>query len=173
MEAAAGQAESTNLRPQEIEPPFVLAPPPCWPPRVHQEVAPWWVRLRDLVLTLLAWLAYLWILRDPVLASIAWLSPSLAAHLTAVFGEVPNIDVQPYLWVATGLVAWLFLSGMLRRRRLQSKASLDNVAQKLPPEDQFAAAGVPLAQVALVHAARRLCIDHDEQGRIVRVESGH
>jgi poly-beta-1,6-N-acetyl-D-glucosamine biosynthesis protein PgaD len=165
------QPASATARPQDTERPPVLASPPLWPPRIPQTLAPWWIRLRDLLLTLLAWLAYLWILRNPVFACIAWLSPSWGAYLQTVFGKVTNIDIRPYLWIAAGLVAWIVTNGLLRRHRLRQEASPDHAVPALPPEEQFAAAGVPASQVSWWQGARHLHVDHDAQGRIVGATS--
>jgi poly-beta-1,6-N-acetyl-D-glucosamine biosynthesis protein PgaD len=164
--------ESDTVRPlRDAEAPPVPAAPLSWPPRIPASFAPGWIRIRDLVLTLVAWAAYVWILREPVIAGVNWLSPSAGAALKQTFGVTPDIDIRPFLWIAAGLVAWLVVIAMLEKPRLQRQPSPDNVTPALSPDDQFAAAGVPAAQVAVCRGAGRLRVDHDARGRIVRIEA--
>jgi poly-beta-1,6-N-acetyl-D-glucosamine biosynthesis protein PgaD len=163
--------ESETTPPTDGDAPSLFVSPTSWPPRIPASFAPGRIRIRDFVLTLMAWLVYAWILRQPVVALVTWLSPSTGAVLERIFGVTLGIDIRPFLWIAAGLVAWLVSIGVLQKQRLRRQPSLDNVVPALPLEDQFAAAGVPYAQIALLHGSRRLRIDHDEQGRIVRIES--
>ena len=144
----------------------LLAPPTHWPPRIPRTQASWWKRLRDLVLTLLAWLAYLWILREPVIACIGWLSPTLGARLEQVIEVAFTLNLWPYPWIAAGLVTWIALWGVRHRRRLQQQASGDHDVPALLPEAQFATAGVPGSELSVWRGARCLHVQYDTEGRI-------
>jgi poly-beta-1,6-N-acetyl-D-glucosamine biosynthesis protein PgaD len=130
------------------------------------------IRLRDQVLTLLAWAVYLEIMYKPVLGGIAWLGSGLGVrHLLQVVEVEWTIDVRPHLWIALVLVVWIVVIGASRKRHLQRQASPENRVPALSPEEQFASTGVPVSQVSLWQGARRLRVHHDEQGRISRVVS--
>jgi len=162
----------TSLRDDEF--PITPAPPRIWPPRIPRANAPWWMRFRDLVLTLAVWLAYLWILREPIVALIEWLNPGLGAFLGEVVHVEFTVDLWPYFWAATALVAWLALSGLLRRQYLSRQAAPEHDVPVLPPEPHFDAAGVPVSQLPLWRETRCLRVHYDE-GRIksVTVASSH
>ncbi|HSV57260.1 MAG TPA: poly-beta-1,6-N-acetyl-D-glucosamine biosynthesis protein PgaD [Variovorax sp.] len=144
----------------------VLGPPPHWPPRIPRSRAPWWMRARDLVLTIVAWLVFLWILREFVVVAIAWLSPAMGARLKQVVDIGFNVDLRPFLWIAAGLVASLAVIGVLRRHYLRQQPLAENTVQALPPEEQFEAAGVPVSQLAQWQGARCLHVQHGQDGRI-------
>jgi hypothetical protein len=141
------------------------APPRKWPPRIPATQAPRWVRVRDLVLTLAVWLAYLWILREPIVAFIGWLSPRLGVLLSEVVRVEFTVDLWPFFWVAAALVAWLALFGVLRRQYLSRLAGAEHDVPVLPPEAHFEAAGVAVSQLPLWREARCLRV-HYEDGRI-------
>ncbi|MDM0018458.1 poly-beta-1,6-N-acetyl-D-glucosamine biosynthesis protein PgaD [Variovorax saccharolyticus] len=144
-----------------------LAPPSDWPPRILRARTQWWMRLRDLALTLLAWIIYLWFLREPVIAGIAWLSPTAGTYLEQVI-EVPMaVDLRPYLWMAAGLMAWLGLAGLYQGRRLRQQPDSEREVPPLPPDAQFAAAGVTLPEQALWRQARCLRVEYDMHGRVL------
>ena len=145
-----------------------LRPPPDWPPRIRRARTQWWMRLRDLAMTWLAWMTYLWFLREPVIACLAWLSPSAGAYLETWI-EVPlAVDLRPFLWLAAGLMAWLGLAGLSRWRRLRQQPSRDREVAPLLPGEQFAAAGVARPDQPLWREARCLRVQLDTQGRVLR-----
>jgi poly-beta-1,6-N-acetyl-D-glucosamine biosynthesis protein PgaD len=144
----------------------VLGPPAHWPPRIPRSRAPWWMRVRDLVLTIAAWLVYLWILREFLVLGIAWVSPALGARLKQVIDVDFSVDLRPYAWIAAGLVVWLAITGVLRRHYLRQQPSAENTVPMLPPEEQFAAAGVPVSQLQTWRESRCLHVQHGQEGRI-------
>jgi len=123
-------------------------------------------RVRDVLLTILAWLAYVVILRKPIVNIIAWASPSLGESLKEVVGIDYAVDTVPYLWIASGLVLVLVLSGVTRRADLRRVPSTSQDVSPLPPDTQFDAASVPLAQRENWRAARCLHVRHDSDGQI-------
>ncbi|WP_177142769.1 hypothetical protein [Variovorax sp. YR216] len=119
-----------------------------------------------MLLTLLAWLAYVVILRKPIVGFIAWVSPSLGARLEEVIPIDYSVDTTPYLWLATGLVLLLIVNGVRRRGYLRRAPSADHDVPPLSPEAQFESAGVPVAQLGEWRSARCLHVRHGADGRI-------
>ncbi|MDL9997509.1 PgaD family protein [Variovorax sp. J22P240] len=150
------------------EPPVGPAPPQQWPPRIPRTHAPWWMRIRDLVLTIAVWLAYLWILRKPIVIVIGWFSPGLEAFLRKKIDIAFTVDLRPYVWIAAVLVAWLVLSGVLRRRDLSRQVDAEHNVPPLPPEQHFAIAGVLVSKLPVWRESRCLRVHFDE-GRITSV----
>lgn len=137
-----------------------------WPPRIMWTQVPLPTRVRDVLLTILAWLAYVVILRKPIVNIIAWASPSLGASLKEVIGIDYAVDTVPYLWIASGLVLVLVLSGVRRRADLRRVPNASQDVPSLSPGAQFDAAGVPLAQRGSWRDARCLHVRHDRDGQI-------
>jgi len=143
-----------------------LATSLMWPPLILWTHVPLLVRARDLLLTLLAWLVYVVILRKPIVNLITWISPSVGARLEGAIPIDYAVDTTPYLWIASALVLWLVLSGLRRRGDLRRLPSADQNLPPLLPDAQFEAAGVPIAQQGIWRDARCLHVRHDGDGRI-------
>ncbi|MDM0073713.1 poly-beta-1,6-N-acetyl-D-glucosamine biosynthesis protein PgaD [Variovorax sp. J2P1-59] len=152
--------------------PLRLVPPSQWPPRILPAAAPWWMRLRDLVLTLLAWMAFLWLLRGPVVAAVVWLSPSARVYLERWIDVDFAVDLRPYLWVAGGFVVALAFAGVWQRHHLRRQPSADQDVAALQPDAQFAAAGLSASDLSLWREARRLHVLYDGEGRITGASAG-
>ena len=160
--------QKTLARPgDDAAAPPELARPLDWPPRIQRVRTQWWMRVRDLVMTLFAWMAYLWFLREPVIAGVAWLSPSAGTYLGNLIERPLAVDLRPYLWMAAGLMVWLGLAGLSRWRRLRQQPSRDREVPPLLPDEQFAAAGVALPDQPPWREARCLRVQHDSQGRVL------
>lgn len=109
-----------------------------WPPLIDANHVPWWARLRDVLMTLAAWLLLAYLM-SPVLLPL-W------HDLLAVLGlrdvrKLPNLarawsDLRPFLLAAAALMLWLTSFALVRRRLLLTirrspyqPAALDNVEQ--------------------------------------------
>jgi len=157
-----------------------------WPPLIPPARAPWWMRVRDALLTLAAWFVLLWVLRDALLSLLAGVSPEAAERTTdwlehrldPLFGSL--VPVHPrlfwhalgdYLIAAAGFVAWLVVWAWVNRARLQRQppapgsAEAGNAPPSLPVAEEFAAAGLPEDE-ALWKSSRHLHVQFDTDGRI-------
>ncbi|MDM0110308.1 PgaD family protein [Variovorax sp. J22R24] len=124
------------------------------------------MRIRDRMLTIAVWMAYLWILRERIVILVGRFSPELEAYLRKRIDVEFTVNLWPYVWAATGLVVWLVLFGVLRRHVLLGQATPEHEVPALPPEPHFAAAGVPVSQLPVWRTARCLHVVYDTQGRI-------
>lgn len=158
-------------------------------PLIPRSRAPWRLRMRDALLTVVAWLLFALVIRDALLAVLgalapeaapraaAWLQTRLAAWLDLGMsytpGEFRALFVH-YLYAAGAFVAWLVLWGWLNRARLRGRA---------PEHVAAAALATPAALTPAEHAidagldelapewrrARILAVAFDAAGRIVQV----
>ena len=163
---------------------------PRWPPVIPRTRAPWPLRVRDALLTLIAWFLLLWVLRDALLSLVAGVSPEAAArtaawlenrlspmlgHLVPVAPAVFWRELDDFLYAALAFVAWLVMWGWLNREQLQRQPPAlgaphgDNVSPSpLATSEQFATNGAqPLA--SLWQQARRLRVQCDDFGRVLHV----
>jgi poly-beta-1,6-N-acetyl-D-glucosamine biosynthesis protein PgaD len=103
---------------------------------------PTWMRVRDVVLTLIAWVVLGWLLRDALYLAYDYLRPPLF-ELTARHPElIPGLErLSIFLAIAVGLVACLVLLTLGTHRRLRT-AVLSLQPPSLSVAEQAARAGV-------------------------------
>lgn len=170
-------------------------PTPAWPPLIPRTRAPWWLRFRDICLTLVAWFILLWVLRDALLSLVAGVSPEAAARtstwiehrLSPMLGELvpvaPHVfwrELSGFVYAALAFVAWLAVWGWLNREQLKrqppasapSSGNADDPAPAaLSTAAQFAAAGVQQDPTVWQHGGR-LRVAFDGAGRVMQVRAG-
>jgi hypothetical protein len=142
-----------------------------WPPLIHGSEVPVWVRVRDVVLTLLAWALMGWVLRAGLELTLDYLSPP-RFEFTQL--SPPNLlelaaRLSGFLYFIGGLFGWLVFWAVARGRRLRLHAP---VAQ--PPGLALAAQaadfGLSADAVAAWRDARVLVVHCDGHGRIADAE---
>lgn len=98
--------------------------PTDWPPLIHGTDVPVWVRVRDVVLTLMAWAAMAWVLREGLELTIDYLSPPRFEFTNF---SPPNLlelaaRLAGFLYFIGALFAWLIFWAIARGRRLRMNA---------------------------------------------------
>jgi poly-beta-1,6-N-acetyl-D-glucosamine biosynthesis protein PgaD len=97
---------------------------PAWPPLIRAESIPAWIRVRDFVLTLGAWILLAWWTRGALLLIADWLSPPLfvlSSHAPPDWSRI-WLTLAPFFAIAALLAAWLVFwsakrSAILTRQR--------------------------------------------------------
>jgi hypothetical protein len=81
-----------------------------------------WITIRDVLLTLLAWCALGWLLRGPIYVTYDYLRYPIFKLTTAQPLDVGLLWWRlRYFWIiAAGLIALLWVSGVMDRRRLRA-----------------------------------------------------
>ena len=96
-------------------------PPPItpWPPLITGERRPYWVTIRDIVLTSLVWMFLAWLLRDLIYLVYDFLRPP-RFQLTIAAPDLGALweRLQYFVMLSALLIAWLALSAVIDRRRL-------------------------------------------------------
>jgi poly-beta-1,6-N-acetyl-D-glucosamine biosynthesis protein PgaD len=115
-----------------------LPPIQPWPPVLEGQRLPWLIRLRDLVLTGMAWWALLWLLRD-------WLdllSTQVLGGLLPPGWEKGKVDLpllmsrlRFFLLIAAVIIGWLLLRALRDLNRIRA-AGLVPQPPPLPLEEQ-------------------------------------
>jgi poly-beta-1,6-N-acetyl-D-glucosamine biosynthesis protein PgaD len=106
-----------------VKPPGPLQP---WPPMIGTAHQPAWIRVRDVLLTVLAWLALGWMLATPL--ALAWdfffVGPVFA------FSRHEPVDwrgkwllLRPFAIAAALLVVWILFWALLRTRALAARSA--------------------------------------------------
>lgn len=138
-----------------------------WPPLIHGIDVPGWVRVRDVLLTLLAWVVLVWVLRDGLELTVDCLSPPRFefTHLSP-----PNLlelaaRLAGFLYFIGALLGWLVFWAVARGRRLRLSAP---VAQPQPLTLAAQSADFELVAdtIAPWRDARVLVVNFDKRGRV-------
>ena len=104
---------------------------PVWPPIIGIDRAPWFVRLRDTLLTILVWALLLYLLRDGILLIIDYFSDpifKLTRTHTVNWRELWD-RFYVFLVLSAVTMLWLMLWSLFQRRRLQLA---DRAAPRVP-----------------------------------------
>ncbi|WP_139381347.1 hypothetical protein [Pseudoxanthomonas indica] len=143
-----------------------------WPPLIEGAPTPWTIRLRDVALTVLAWLYLLYLLR---LLGLALLYAALdglgVAHAPPPWpkGELVR-DIVPFLSVVLLLVAWLVTFALARWNLLRD--TRDATSQPAPLDravhDQHC--GISPSQRSAMDESTILIVDVADTGQVVSVE---
>jgi hypothetical protein len=121
-----------------------------WPPLITRTDIPRWIRIRDVLLTVMAWILLGWILRDVLYLAYDY----LRAPLFILTGRHPDIGqrlnrLHIFAAMSLALIACLCLMALIRRRRLRAMT----YSPQPPPltvAEQAAWAG--MEESAVVHA---------------------
>ena len=110
-----------------MTPPARISP---WPPLIESGKVPWFVRLRDVLLTLLAWLALAQLLHQGLYLVWDYFSDPIFELTRTVAPDWPTLwtFLRPFILLILALVLWLTFWGWTRRRYLSR--TLD---PQLPP----------------------------------------
>jgi poly-beta-1,6-N-acetyl-D-glucosamine biosynthesis protein PgaD len=141
--------------------------PTEWPPLIQGADLPAWVRVRDVVLTLLAWLLLAWVLREGLELTIDYLSPPRFQFTNM---SPPNLielaaRLSGFLLFIGALVAWLLFWAAVRGHQLRAS---EPVAQPpgLPLADQAADFALAPQEVAPWQRAKVLVVHFDDSGQV-------
>jgi hypothetical protein len=141
-----------------------------WPPLVVGARVRAWLRVRDILMTLLAWLALSWAMRD-VLAMLAdYLRPPVF-ELNSM--APPNWNelwrrLQPFSYFIAVLLVWLLCWALIRGRamRVAGAASLPPPQPQLS-EDHAASFGLAAREIDAWRRARVIVVHLGDDGRSV------
>ena len=143
-----------------------------WGPLVGQGLLPWWVRLRDVLLTLMAWSILFWLMRHALVA--LWVGAHFLAGVTV---EVPGFSMKPqwdvllpFLQATAGITLLLAVLTWQRRGLLQSQP-LPGGEPVLDPALHCAGFGLESARLAALRQGAVRVVHFDGDGRIVAVEA--
>jgi poly-beta-1,6-N-acetyl-D-glucosamine biosynthesis protein PgaD len=144
----------------------------AWPPVILPDRVPWWVRMRDLVLTIAAWGLFAWWTQGALLLLWDYLSfPmfELTSHAPPDW-ETMRATIAPFLAIAALLAAWLYIRGRTRRGILAKQYDADQPAA-LEPDVHAARWGLTPADVTRLREQRVGTVQFGTDGSIVPGQS--
>ncbi|MEN9543997.1 MAG: hypothetical protein RLZZ598_830 [Pseudomonadota bacterium] len=144
---------------------------PNWPPLVGADHLPAWVRWRDVLLTLLAWLALLALLHHAL--------DRLVDYFTEPYFEFTRFEapdwqrfalkLRPFLISAGLLIGWMLLWALRRHRYLLTRGA-QPAPTPLALTDHAAYWGLDAAEVATWRGLRLGVVGFNEQQRLSGVQ---
>lgn len=144
-----------------------------WPPVIGASNVPWWARLRDIVLTLAAWLLLAYLMM-PMLRAL-WIDMQVVLGLSPP-GAVPAMerlwqDLRPFLRLVALLT--LFMLAYAAVRNLALRRSLRD-AEGSPSLDRTTHAqysGLTPEEAGQLHEARVAVVEFDAAFRIAVIDT--
>lgn len=139
----------------------------AWPPLIVGAKVSGWVRLRDFVLTVLAWALLAYLVRETLDLMRDYLSYPIFEFTSAEPPNWPELwgRLRPFAGFVAGLVLWLLFWALVRGRRMRATAP-----EPQPPPLSLTAQGADfgLDESALAHwhEARVLLVHFDAVGQV-------
>lgn len=139
-----------------------------WPPIIELARAPWWVRIRDVLVTIAAWAGILYLARGAVYLIVDYFSDPIF-ELTRTHSpdwlELWHHLKTFVIFSGVGML-WLMMWGIIHRRRLRRVAWLAPVPP-LPLEEHAAYFQLDPAMVQRWTEMKTIVVQFDENHRIV------
>ena len=142
-----------------------------WPPIINDDKIPLWIRLRDIVLTTIAWLIiaitlhnFLWLVFDFFSDPIFGLTSTDPVNWSIIWEKLSR-----FVYIALGLVVWICFLGLLRKKIINSTRYIKTA----PPAEQIKkleiALGVLPADVENWHEIRSAQVFINGDNRIYKI----
>ncbi len=145
----------------------------AWPPLIGTAHQPTWIRVRDVLLTLLAWVALGWMLATPLALAIDFLFIDPVFELThhePVDWRGKWLLLRPFAMAAALLVVWVLVWALLRTRPLAARSAQPPPAP-LALADHAARWGLEANAVATWHTPRVALARFDEAQQLRAVQA--
>lgn len=139
-----------------------------WPPLVGSDTVPRLVVLRDLVLTVLAWVVFAWMLRHAISLAIDWFREPFGQLTHLQPPDWPNIwnHLRNYVALATLLAIWISFWAIYRSKTLRPQDHTAAAVSPLPDGILCQRYGVQVEQLQRWQALRVMTVDVQSDGRI-------
>ena len=144
-----------------------------WPPIIRANVVPIWVRVRDIFITLLAWLTIgvtihnlLWLIYDYLADPIFQLS-----YIASPDWELMWHLLSQFLYVALGMVVWICFLALLRRKIISSTKYIRVSTKAHEIRELEVELGVLPADVEHWHELRSVHVYISQNGRTFKIVS--
>lgn len=146
----------------------------AWPPLVGSDRVPRAVRLRDLLLTVLAWCAFFWMLRNAILLTIDWFREPFGQFTYMQAPDWPRLweRLRNYVEVAGLLVVWIAFWAVYRSKALKPSGLTEAPPQALPDSVLCERYGVAPEQLQAWHTQKVVTVDVAADGRISDASAG-
>ncbi len=143
-----------------------------WPPLVRADKVPLSIRVRDFLLTLLAWVAFCWMLKDAFHLTFDWLRPPFGRLTFLAEPDWAALwkPLRPFVQLTGVLVIWISFWAIVRRNTLRPQQEIPVAPAALDPETLCARYAVSVTQLTLWQQSKCVTVDVFEGSKIVAVD---
>lgn len=146
-------------------------PLPVWPPIINANAVPMWIRVRDILLTVLAWLTIgftihnlLWLIYDYFADPIFQIS----------FTSPPNWEVMwqrlsQFIYISIGLIFWICILALLRRKIINSTKYIKTLPSAVEVRELEIELGVLPEDVEHWHELKSVQVFINEDSRVYKI----
>lgn len=144
-----------------------------WPPLIYGHSIPWYVRVRDMILTALAWFVMIWMLRYFIHLCWDYISYPVLKMMDVESPEWLTLwlRILPYLLLSAMLITSVWIYGFLHRRMLRNKKPRAQ-PEALPLSEHAATVGVDSSTITTWRSWPVITIQHDTDDRITGAFQG-
>lgn len=144
-----------------------------WPPLIFGHSIPWYIHVRDIILTALAWFVMGWMLRYAIHYSWDYISYPFLKMMDA---EPPDwnilwVRILPYLILSAMLITSVWIYGFLHRTMLRNKKPRPQ-PEALPLDEHAGKVGVDSSTINTWRSWPVITIQHDTDDRITGAFQG-
>jgi poly-beta-1,6-N-acetyl-D-glucosamine biosynthesis protein PgaD len=141
------------------------ASPAHWPPLIERRRVPLSIRVRDIVLTIIAWLLLLYIIRD-----VLYYLFHPYFKFTGTDWEEIWLHLKSFIYLAIFLVLWIIFWGIVRRRDLRQTRDTEQPAP-LSLAELAKRRGVDPERLSQLRQEKVVVISFDTEHRITSVSA--
>jgi poly-beta-1,6-N-acetyl-D-glucosamine biosynthesis protein PgaD len=138
-----------------------------WPPLIYGHTIPWYIRVRDMVLTALAWLVMGWMLRHFI--HLGW-DYARYPVLKTMDAQSPDwntlwVRILPYLILSAMLITSVWIYGYLHRNLMRNQKTRAQ-PEALPLDEHAEKVGLDSSTITTWRSWPVITIQHDKDDRI-------
>ena len=144
-----------------------------WPPVINADHVPMWARMRDIVLTIGAWLiilstlhSFIWLVLDYLADPIFELSTSAPPHWSEIWHRL-----SWYVYCALGLVAWICFLAIIRRKIINATKYIKTLPSPVEMNELEISLGILPADVEHWHELKSVNVYINENNRIFKISN--
>lgn len=142
-----------------------------WPPIIDSDHIPRWVKMRDIFLTIGAWLIILatfhsliWIIFDYFSDPIFLLSTTATPQWSEIWQKVSR-----FFYIALGLVSWICFLAISRRKIINSTQYIKTFPSSVQMKELEADLGVSSADIERWHKLPSVEVFVNENNRVCKI----
>lgn len=147
--------------------------PMAWPPLIYGRTIPWHVRVRDIVLTVMAWAVMTWMLRYMIHLCWDYLRYPFLGMMNA---KAPDwsalwLRILPYLIMSLMLIISVWIYGFLHRKQMRNRKP-HAPPEALSLEEHAAIVGLDPSTIMTWRSWPVITVEHNAHDRIIGAHQG-
>lgn len=142
-----------------------------WPPIINSDHVPRWVKIRDIFLTIGAWLIILATLHSLIWLIVDYLSDPIFELSTATSPQWLQIwqKVSMFIYMALGLVSWIFFLAISRRKIINSIKYIKTLPPSVEMKELEADLGISSIDIEHWHKLRSVTVFVNDNNRVCKI----